>query len=433
MKLFVGGSGACGVHNEKNMIINYALHSDQITYDYHDADVIIIIDTCVGTYRSIIQSIKYIESVLKTKKSDARVIVSGCLTRKLKISLPSEYQSIIEQVEIIEQDKIVEYAYRLLGFDVSERMRKKIEMLTYTLLPNGIKVSPNVGCQNHCSFCKSNYAEFPLKSAPIESIYSLQRDFAILQERGNPINYVHLQSSNLSLYGVDLYGESKAHEVLNILSQPDSVKFINAGALINWYPGLLNEVLSNPKIKCIFVSLESGSERVYNLMNRPIAFDELKRVIQTIRQQRPDIIINTEFICGFPTETDDEFQQTIDLIGELDINPLHMHPYINSDCIPSAKFKQHPYELCLAREEYAKRQLAPQKVKYSNLIGQSELLVVDIDKESSFYLVMLITGLIVAISFDEVGTGFKIGDLIPVNHGKKPRAFRRVLRKGDVM
>ena len=418
-KIFVGGYESCGIHSEKDMIESLISKSSryEITDDYKDADTIIIIDTCMSTYDSILWSIDYIENVLRYKKDDAVVVVSGCLTKGTKFELTENQKDILNKVVHIEPSKIMEYVARMIGFELSDNLLDSFK-LPYTMVPNGIQVSPVVGCLNHCSFCKSNYMNFNLNSVPYQHLERMSNDIDELNNYGVPLNYICITSSNLSLYGIDLYKKRRAHEAIKLLTSPDSIKFAEVGALINWYPELINEILENSKIKSVFTSLESGSPRVYGLMNRPISLDKWIEIVKLIRKNRPDIIINTEFICGYPTESIDDLKKTIDLIYELDVNPQFMHPFHNSPQIPGDKLPQHSYEYCLESVRYAKDKLLEQRNKYIDFVKNGEMLVLDKDYVSGTYIVMLIDGSIKEINFSQFDRNYKINDLISSNSVK---------------
>ena len=107
-KIFVGGPGSCDVHFEKDMIQTFMDTYQtkwELTDDYRNADLIVISDTCVGTYKNLESSINYIEKVLKNKKMDTKVIVSGCLIKGVKFELTSKQKNILEQVICISSDK----------------------------------------------------------------------------------------------------------------------------------------------------------------------------------------------------------------------------------------------------------------------------------------------------------------------------------------
>lgn len=270
--------------------------------------------------------------------------------------------------------------------------------------------------------------DFPLKSVPIELIETAIESLSGLNECMQPIDFIHVHSSNLSLYGVDLYGRQRTHDLLSMLSKQESAKFLFVNALINWYPELLNEILNNPKIKSVFISLESGSERIYKLMNRPISLYELKKVIRTIRENRPDIIIKTEFICGFPTETMDDLNRTIDTIYELDINPLFVQPYIDSPYISSSHLEYSDYEWNVMLSHYAAKRLSPQIKKYHEFAINGELLVIDRDYESNRYKVLLINGEYFYISCSEFDRVYLPGDVIPREKSSRVKRRVRIIR-----
>lgn len=424
-KIFLGGFKSCGVHNEKNMIEMLISKNSQymIVDDYKDADIVIIIDTCMSTYEGILGSIGYIEKVLNEKKEDAMVIVSGCLTKGTKFELPSDKKVILDSVRCVLPDKIIEYVARILKIKFDDNVLYKD--LPFSIDFNSIQVSPVTGCLNRCSFCKTNFMNFPLKSSSYMSLYKMAYDIEHLSFYGFPLNYVSIYSSNLSLYGVDLYQRKMAHEAIKVLTSPESIKFAEVGALINWYPELIREVLTNSKIKVIFVSLESGSKRIYNLMNRPISLEKLIEVIKLIKRYRPDIIINTEFICGYPTETIDDLKRSIDLVYELDINPQFVHPYCNSFQLPSSKLPQHTFEYCVQSANYAEERLLELKNRFEDRISSSEMYVIDKDDEFRIYTVMLIDGSIKNIGFDQFDRDYNVDDLIYSNTVKCKQLSKR--------
>ena len=74
---------------------------------------------------------------------------------------------------------------------------------------------------------------FPLESHPLDKIENMLKELDRIYKDKNPLNYILCNNSNFSLYGVDLYGEQKAHEVIKILTSLDSTKYTEFGAIIN--------------------------------------------------------------------------------------------------------------------------------------------------------------------------------------------------------
>lgn len=407
MKFFINGTIACDVHYEKEMVKNIITFSNNEICEYIDeADYIIVIDSCIGTYKSFLEIINYLKLVNEYKREDAKIILSGYLAKGVNFELNQEQLNVLNSTIIIQSNNISSYVAELVGFEKSCEedfdIPSKVE-------DHALTTSLVQGCLNNCSFCKKNYMSFDLKSIKLESIKLLVDD---LNENDYPIYYGRLISSNLSLYGMDLYHEKRAHEAINLFSQINSIKYITIGALINWYPELLKEILNNPKIKQIFTSLETGSPRLYSLMNRPIPLEELINIIKTIRQERPDIKIDTEFIAGFPTENIDDIKATINLVEELGVNPAFVHPYINSFAVPASQLPQHSAEYI----RYSKKYIDNKLEKYINLIyselENDEKIVTRFYEKYNVYEVLLKNGGTRRISAKKLTRKYEPGQII---------------------
>ena len=407
-KIWIGGFVSCSVHNETNMIKTMLSNMNaEITTNHREADIIIAINTCLGSLMNLNSSLKCLQQLLEEKKDDAILIASGCLAYGVKFELTDEQKNILSQTQVVKREDLAMYVAKLLYERVNE---KDFDVVPVSAFPNCIQTSIVEGCLNSCSFCKSQYMNFDLKSRPIEQIESLVNN---LETNNYPSYVMYAHSSNLSLYGVDLYGRPRAHEAIRLLSRPDQVKFLYLGALINWYPELINEILENPKIRHLMISIESGSPHVYKLMNRPIPFDELIRIIKLIRTKRPDIIIHTEFIAGFPTETRDDLQRSIDLAYELDICPDFIWPYVDSPHTASSLLPQHSFDYCKEAQQELQERLQPLKDKYKNMIENGEHVMSRRFEVIERYAVVTTKGEIEWIGFDQLDKEYQPGEIIP--------------------
>ncbi len=414
-KIWIGGLGACGNHHEKDMIKNLAKNLNFEFVEPEEADIIIIVDTCLSIYQQMLNSFECIKDVVKRAKPDARIIMSGCLSKGVKFELAEEQKELLLKVETIKQEDLVPYVAKLLrGYNIDDDFD-----IPYSVAGLSIRISLVSGCLNHCSFCKSNYMNFELKSYPFEKVESLANDIEAIDY---PFSRIAIAASNLSLYGVDLYGKRRTHEVISTFTKPDKIHYAYVGALINWYPELVKEIITNFKIKEIFISLESGSPRVYQLMNRSISLEDLIRLIRFIKQERPDIIIHTEFITGYPTETIDDLKKTIELIYELDINPAYIHSYENSKQIPSSQLTGHSPEYCLESAYYASDKVRPLREKIKNIIQTGEMFVFKKHEKEQIYVTMLVNGVLKNIRFDQLDRDYQEGEIIPANT-VKPKQF----------
>lgn len=401
-KIWIGGYASCDVHNEKAMIKEIIeKHKYTLTEDLEDADFLIIIDTCLGTYKNFIRSMKVISLILDLAKNNAQIIVSGCLTKGVKFELTEEQKELLSKVTCIKSEDLVPYVAKLLTNEITDNELD----IPYTINETEIRISPVMGCLNNCSFCKTNFMNFNLKSYPMEKVLTLASN---IEKYDYPFTSIQIFSSNLSLYGVDLYGYSRAHELIHEFTSSEKIKFAQIGALINWYPDLLKEILNNSKIKEIFMNLESGSPRIYNLMNRPISLEKFTQIIKFIKKERPDIEISSDIIIGFPTETLDDIKKTIDLVYELDINPLNIYPFAYSKQIKASSLPRHTSKYCEEASRYATEKLAPLKEKTRKM----DMLILKRYEEEKVYNVQLQNGNYKYIRFDQLDRDYKESEIV---------------------
>lgn len=420
-KIWIGGYGACLVHNVKWMITSYIEnHGFELTEIVEEADLIIVTDTCLSTWNNFLYSIEYIKEILKRKKESTEVVVSGCFSKGVKFELTEEQKELLSKITIVKEKNLVDYIVTLL---TKENVPDSLD-IPFSIYEYSITVSPVIGCLNHCAFCKSHYLNFNLESYPFKSVKELTED---IETNNYPFHHIAIHSSNLSLYGFDLYRKRRAHEVIEMFTRPDKIKFAYVGCLINWYPELVEEIIRNSKIKEIFISLESGSERVYKLMNRPISLENLIRLIRFIKKERPDIIIHTEFIAGFPTETIDDLKKSIALAYELDVFPAFLWPYENSEQIPASKLQEYSMSYCLEATNYINRELQPLQEKFKNRILSGEMLVVDKLEKTGLYVALLANGILKNVRFDQLDRDYQEGEIIPANTVKPKQLVKRKL------
>ena len=411
--IYIGGYGACTTHFEKYYIVSYlgeALEKKgyDFTDNFEEADEIILTDTCFAYFNNIIGFMNYVDFIKTYKKKDANVIISGCATRGLKpkynsiINNSSNMNKIMEGTTIVFPDKLMGYISNKYLLNAGDDVA--IDFIPfYNRFGYDISISLVDGCYNNCSFCKTNFLNFSVKSASFDRI----ADFAEILSSVDKIHFLEIFSSNLSLYGVDLYNEQLSHLAINYLSQIDHIKYMDVGCLINWYPELAEEIISNEKIKIIHVSLETGSERLYKMMNRPISLEKLKEYLTAIRAKRPDLLMVTEVIAGFPTEKPEDIIDTYNLIKDLNLYTAFVHNYRNSSFIKSSEYNQCSFDYVMESKRYLERLVEPLNNKIlSEFVGRESLVLGEEDNNT--YLTLLPN-----CSYRYVNKNYLIGNYAP--------------------
>ncbi len=168
------------------------------------------------------------------------------------------------------------------------------------------------GCYNHCTYCLIPKIRGKYRSYPMEQLLKEAEELGELSE-------LILVAQDTTRYGEDLYGENRFVELLQRLSRLDNIRSIR---LLYCYPEmitdeLIEELATNDKlIKYLDIPLQHSENRVLKLMNRRGKREDYLALFKKLRERIPSIAIRSTFICGFPTETEEEFERMQDFIKE---------------------------------------------------------------------------------------------------------------------
>lgn len=175
-----------------------------------------------------------------------------------------------------------------------------------------IKIS--TGCQNNCAYCAVRISRGLTKSKPIENIVS---EFKLGLQEG--FKNFGLLGTDLGSYGIDL-----GYNLVDLLKELIKLDGDYGIFLRNFNPrhlknmlGGFTEVLVTEKIKYTELAAESGSNHILKLMNRHYTIEEYRDLVHAVREAYPSLIIRTQLMAGFPTETDQDFQETLRLLDDV--------------------------------------------------------------------------------------------------------------------
>ncbi len=181
------------------------------------------------------------------------------------------------------------------------------------------------GCANNCTYCNIREAIGKIKSKPIDS---LTEEYKSLLQEG--YRNFHFVAEDLCSYGLDI--NSSLGYLLNALSEVDKsyhVKWSLDGVNPNWIVQNHKafESLFESKIWEIMIAIESGSDRLIKLMNRHYSIREVEKALISLRQINPALKINALFIVGFPSETDKDFEGTLNLFKSIRFDSVTLTDY----------------------------------------------------------------------------------------------------------
>lgn len=339
MKVFIGKRNSCGLNYQGDVVRAEMMSNYEIVDDAKEADIIIFPDTCCSTEYHTKYTIAYINKVLADKKPTAKTFVTGCISRHFtkKIDGYDIEEWLRKKIDyIVPQNKV----YELLKL-ISEEDYKDYNSDSFGALLSAKDKSANIyisnGCRNNCSFCKTNYQEYPLKSIELDV---LKEAIDYLDEKETKT--VTLRGTNVSQYGLDLYNEYKLPEIIEYIDSKEnieSVNFVGFAYKDAIKHGFADTMRDSKKIDEISGSLESGSDRLLKLIRKGFTSQEIIDFVNEIKKKY-ERRLRLNVISGFPTETMDDIKKTLEVLKELNPNIIDLCRYTNSKIVDSNNYPQ---------------------------------------------------------------------------------------------
>jgi threonylcarbamoyladenosine tRNA methylthiotransferase MtaB len=291
-----------------------------------DDSNIYIINTCTVTNTSDNKSLKTIRQVKRNHK-DATIVVCGCMSQVNSGLLDDLDVSII--LGNSGKSKIVEYLEEYRNNNkpikvIENIMEKEFEdMCLNNFNKTRAFVKIEDGCENFCSYCIIPYARGKVRS---------KKPNVVIDEIKKLVNEGHkeivLTGIHTGHYGSDInYSFSK---LLRDIENIDGLSRLRISSIeITELDDEFLDVLKNSNILVdhMHIPLQSGSNKILELMNRKYDKQYFINKIETIRKVRPNISITTDIIVGFPGETEELFNETLDTVNKVKFSKIHVFPF----------------------------------------------------------------------------------------------------------
>ena len=305
--------------------------------EFEEQADVYLINTCTVTGTGDKKSRQMI-SRAHALNPEAKIVVAGCYAQRAPqevLALPGvdmvlgtkERASIVEKIASLDQAGTVNAVGDLREENKFEEMSVSREGRTRAHL----KIQE--GCDRFCSYCIIPYARGPIRSRPLADI---RRQMELLSAAGYPeivLTGIHLMS----------YGKEWKNGItlLDAIRQADGLLNIQRIRIGSLEPQLLTEdfvaYLANNKRVCrqFHLSLQSGSAAVLKRMRRRYTPEEYMQCLAALRGAMPDCAVTTDIIVGFPGETEQEFQETLDFAREAKFSRIHVFPYSRRQGTPA--------------------------------------------------------------------------------------------------
>ena len=386
MKVYIESYG-CTFNKADGQIMAGVLNENNIDLvdNIDDADVIIV-NTCyvkLPTENKVIYKIQQLQENFPEKK----IIVGGCMVEidPEKLNKVGPNCSWIGPHQLNKTADVVTQTYcgevvRECGF--SKESKVGVAKVTDDSLIHIIQICE--GCLGACTFCCTRFARGPLNSYPISDIVDEAK-----QAIENGACEIQLTAQDTAAFGRDT-GE-KLSDLIKEVANLDGDFRVRVGMM---HPkNILDsvdeiiEAIKLPKVyNFIHLPIQSGSDKVLKEMRRGHTIDQYLEIVDRFKSEIPDLTLATDIIVGYPTETDDDFLKTVDLLENVRPSLIHLSKYQHRKGAISSSLKEIPHETMKKRSKF----LSEIKIEITQneneelLDSHQNVLVVEIGSKGGF-------------------------------------------------
>ncbi|XP_041358083.1 threonylcarbamoyladenosine tRNA methylthiotransferase-like [Gigantopelta aegis] len=326
-------------------------------------------------------------------KLNKHVVLAGCVPQGQP---KSEYTKGLSIIGVQQIDRVVEvveetlkgHTVRLFG---QKKQKGKKTGGAALNLPK-IRKNPlieiiaiNTGCLNQCTYCKTKHARGELGSYhPDEIVARAKQSF----EEG--VVEIWLTSEDLGAYGHDI-GVTLPELLWKLVEViPEGARMrlgMTNPPYILEHLEEMSKILNHPRVySFLHVPVQSASDSVLMDMKREYCVADFKHVVDFLRDRVPGVNVATDLICGFPTETEEDFQETMDLVKEYKFASLFINQFFPRPGTPAAKMPRvHPQEVKKRTKRVS--ELFQSYYPYGHQLGEvQQVLVTEVSHDGLFYV-----------------------------------------------
>ena len=391
--------------NKKNLLINLGcrlnIYEGEIIKQHlknNNLNNVTVINSCAVTAEAE-KKVAYEIRKAKRNNPNNKIIVTGCAAQ----INPNKYNT-IKEVDLVlgNKEKLLSNKWSNLNF--SKPIQVEDILIEKKTVPNSIEkfdgksrayIEIQQGCDHRCTFCIIPYGRGNNRSVPAGEI--VERIKKIVS---NGYKEVVLTGVDITDYGKDLPAQPTFSNLIKRIIKlvPDleqlRLSSIDCAEIDEEFWDLLSEKKLMPHFH---ISLQAGNNMILKRMkrrhSREMAIDFCNKVLS----KRKEATFGADFITGFPTETDEMFRDTLDLVEQCHLTHLHVFPYSPRVNTPAARMPQVDKSIIKNRANTL-RQMGMEKLKQrlSKKVGQKDLILIEkiqnensIGKDQNFFNVIV--------------------------------------------
>jgi threonylcarbamoyladenosine tRNA methylthiotransferase MtaB len=302
-------------------------------------DDAIVVNTCAVTAEAVRQAKQTIRR-LKREQPDARIVVTGCAAQ----TEANTFATMSEVDRIVGNDE----KFNVKSWTTGEKIVVSDIMLVKTMRPHAIDsiegrarafVQVQNGCDHRCTFCIIPFGRGNSRS--------LQMDDVVAQARrlvANGYREIVLTGVDITSYGVDLADAPRLGTLVKRLLKavPDLTRLrLSSIDSVEVDFDLLDALGEEPRLMPhLHLSLQAGDDLILKRMKRRHSRGDAIALCEQVRRLRPDVVFGADIIAGFPTEEEDMFARSLDLVDACGLTQLHVFPFSPRPGTPAARMPQ---------------------------------------------------------------------------------------------
>jgi len=334
MKIFLDSIG-CRLNQSEieKMAFQFRMAGHEIVSTSENADLVVI-NTCAVTAAASSDSRQHIRQV--AKKSKGQTIVTGCwatMEPDVAIRMPT-VQSVVENDK---KDELVSIVLKNPP-DESNHLMIRREPLPGLHRRTRAFIKVQDGCNNYCTYCITRIARGKSRSMPVSEILA---DITRAELGGT--KEVVLSGAQLGSWGRDLNPVQHLSDLLLNIFEASKIPRVRLSSLEPWEVDehLLDLITHARFCHHLHLPLQSGSTNILQRMGRRINPSQYSETIQEIRNRIPDIAITTDIMVGFPGESEEEFQQSLEFVKAQQFSGGHVFSFSSRVGTPAANYSDH--------------------------------------------------------------------------------------------
>ena len=311
-------------------------------------DDTIVVNTCAVTAEAVRQARQTIRT-LRRERPRAKIIVTGCAAQ----TEPQTFTAMAEADQVLGNTEKLDgaaWAKARAAFGLGDTQKAVVNdiMAVRETAAHLISVfeghtrafvQVQNGCDHRCTFCIIPYGRGNSRSVPMGAVVD---DVRRLVDNG--YREVVLTGVDITSYGVDLPGAPKLGRLVRqILKHVPELKRLRLSSIdsVEADDELLDVIAQDARLMPhLHLSLQSGDDLILKRMKRRHSREDAIRFCETVRRLRPDVVFGADLIAGFPTETEEMFQNSLDLVEACGLTHLHVFSFSPRPGTPAARMPQ---------------------------------------------------------------------------------------------